>query len=49
VVYTVFRYLYLIHVEKAGGAPEEILLTDRPFQIAMALWGLSVIVIFYFL
>ena len=49
VVYTIFRYLYLIQVEKAGGAPEEILLTDRPFQIAMALWGLSVIVIFYFL
>jgi 4-hydroxybenzoate polyprenyltransferase len=48
VVYTIFRYLYLIHAEQAGGSPEEILLTDRPFQIAMVLWGLSVLAVFYF-
>jgi len=47
VVYTIFRYLYLIHVEDEGGAPEEILLTDRPFQIAMVLWALTVFVVFY--
>ncbi|HET7142968.1 MAG TPA: decaprenyl-phosphate phosphoribosyltransferase, partial [Anaerolineales bacterium] len=47
VVYTIFRYLYLIEVKHAGGAPEEILLSDRPFQIAMVLWGLVVLVIFY--
>ncbi|MDP1602784.1 MAG: hypothetical protein Q8M03_05910, partial [Legionella sp.] len=47
VVYAIFRYLYLIHVEDAGGAPEEILLTDRPFQIAMILWGAAVLTIFY--
>lgn len=48
VVYAIFRYLYLINVEQAGGAPEEILLTDRPFQIAMLLWGAAVLAIFYF-
>lgn len=48
VVYAIFRYLYLIHVEHAGGAPEEILLTDRPFQIAMLLWGAAVLAIFYY-
>lgn len=48
VVYTVFRYMYLIQVEHAGGAPEEILLSDRPFQIAMILWGAAVLAIFYF-
>jgi 4-hydroxybenzoate polyprenyltransferase len=48
VVYAIFRYLYLIQVEKAGGAPEEILLTDRPFQISMLLWGAAVLAIFYF-
>ena len=48
VVYTIFRYLYLIHVEKQGGAPEDILLTDRPFQVALALWALTVLVVFYF-
>jgi 4-hydroxybenzoate polyprenyltransferase len=47
VVYTIFRYLYLIEVKHAGGAPEEILLSDRPFQIAMLLWALTVLVIFY--
>ncbi len=48
VVYAIFRYLYLIQVKHAGGAPEEILLTDRPFQIAMLLWGAAVLAIFYF-
>lgn len=48
VVYAIFRYLYLIEVKHAGGAPEEILLSDRPFQIAMILWGAAVLAIFYF-
>src|SRR5512145_1044816 len=47
VVYTIFRYLYLIEVKHAGGAPEEILLSDRPFQIAMLLWAATVLAIFY--
>jgi 4-hydroxybenzoate polyprenyltransferase len=47
VVYTIFRYLYLIEVKHAGGAPEEILLSDRPFLIAMILWALTVLAIFY--
>jgi len=49
VVYTIFRYLYLIEVKHAGGAPEEILLSDRPFQIAMLLWAVTVLAIFYIL
>ncbi|MFZ6018966.1 MAG: decaprenyl-phosphate phosphoribosyltransferase, partial [Chloroflexota bacterium] len=32
VIYGIFRYLYLIQVEQAGGAPEDIVLTDRPLQ-----------------
>ena len=47
VLYAVFRYLYLIHVKGIGGEPEEIILSDRPFQVAIVLWGLSVIVIMY--
>jgi 4-hydroxybenzoate polyprenyltransferase len=47
VMYTIFRYLYLIHIEKAGGAPEDVLLSDRPFQVAMVLWVLVVLIIFY--
>jgi 4-hydroxybenzoate polyprenyltransferase len=49
VVYGIFRYLYLIQVEHAGGAPEDILLSDRPLQVAIFLWTLSVLAIFYFL
>ncbi len=47
VVYAIFRYLYLIEVKKAGGEPEEILLTDRPFQIGLFLWAAVVIIVFY--
>ncbi len=47
VVYAIFRYLYLVQVKHAGGAPEEILLSDRPFQVGMLLWGLLVLAVFY--
>jgi len=47
VVYAIFRYLYLIQVKDAGGEPEEILLSDRPFQISILLWGLAVLAVFY--
>ncbi len=47
VMYAIFRYLYLVQVKHAGGAPEEILLSDRPFQIGLVLWGLVVLAVFY--
>jgi 4-hydroxybenzoate polyprenyltransferase len=47
VLYGIFRYLYLIQIKKAGGAPEDLLLTDHPLQITIILWGLSVLFIFY--
>jgi 4-hydroxybenzoate polyprenyltransferase len=47
VMYAIFRYLYLIQVKNIGGEPEEILLTDRPFQVSILLWGLAVLVVFY--
>lgn len=49
VLYGVFRYLYLIQVTHQAGAPEEVLLSDRPLQVAIVLWGFSVLVIFYLL
>jgi hypothetical protein len=42
VLYGIFRYLYLIHIRHEGGAPEEILLRDRPLQITLVLWTLVV-------
>ena len=49
VMYAIFRYLYLVHVRGAGGAPDEILLTDRPLQVALALWALVAIIALYVL
>lgn len=49
VLYGIFRYLYLIHVKEMGGAPEEIVLSDRALQATIALWGLSVVVVMYLL
>ena len=47
VLYSIFRYLYLIQVKHSGGAPEEVLLSDRPLQVAILLWGLAVLAVFY--
>jgi 4-hydroxybenzoate polyprenyltransferase len=47
VIYAIFRYLYLIQVRQIGGEPEEILLSDRPFQVSIFLWGLAVLAVFY--
>ncbi len=47
VLYGVFRYLYLIQIKQEGGAPEELLLTDRPLQITILLFGLTVIAVLY--
>lgn len=45
VMYGMFRYLYLIHIEQKGGSPETILLEDRPMQINLLLWVLLVIAV----
>ena len=47
VLYGVLRYLYLIHVKGEGSAPDEVLLKDRPLQIAIVLWGVTFLAILY--
>ncbi len=47
VLYGIFRYLYLLLVKGEGGAPDELLLSDRPLQATIFLWGLSILVLFY--
>ena len=49
VLYGIFRYLYLIHVRGEGSAPDEVVLEDRPIQIAIVLWALSVVLVLYVL
>jgi 4-hydroxybenzoate polyprenyltransferase len=46
-LYGIFRYLYLVHRREGGGSPSELLLTDRPLLLCVALWALSVAVIIY--
>lgn len=47
VLYSIFRYLYLIHEKKLGGSPEEILIRDAPFIVSNLCWGAVVVLILY--
>jgi 4-hydroxybenzoate polyprenyltransferase len=47
VAYGVFRYLFLLHRGGQGGAPETMLLTDRPLLAAVAVWAAVSAVLFY--
>jgi 4-hydroxybenzoate polyprenyltransferase len=47
VIYGVFRYLYLVHREGVGGAPELVVLEDRPLLLTILLWGVLAVAILY--
>jgi 4-hydroxybenzoate polyprenyltransferase len=47
VIYGIFRYLYLVHRRELGGSPTDVLLTDRPLLVAVALWALAMVLIVY--
>lgn len=47
-IFGIFRYLYLIQVKNEGGAPDELVLSDRPLQITFILFAFTVLLIFYF-
>lgn len=47
VVYGIFRYLYLIQVKHQGGAPEEVLFSDRWLQGTIFLYAVSIIFALY--
>jgi 4-hydroxybenzoate polyprenyltransferase len=46
-LYGIFRYLYLVHQKDGGGSPSDMLLTDRPLLICVALWAAVVALIIY--
>ncbi len=46
-LYGIFRYLYLVHRREGGGSPSQMLLTDRPLLVCVALWVAAVVVIVY--
>jgi 4-hydroxybenzoate polyprenyltransferase len=46
-LYGIFRYLYLVHQREGGGSPADLLLTDRPLLMCVALWAMAVVLIIY--
>ncbi len=48
VLYGILRYLYLIHMHKGGGSPEEVLLQDTHVRTSVVLCILSIIALLYF-
>jgi 4-hydroxybenzoate polyprenyltransferase len=47
VLYGIFRYLYLVHQKEQGGSPTDILSTDRPLLVTVALWAAAIVLIVY--
>jgi 4-hydroxybenzoate polyprenyltransferase len=49
VIYGMFRYLYLIHIEKKGGAPDRVLFEDSHILFTVILYVISVVgILIYF-
>jgi 4-hydroxybenzoate polyprenyltransferase len=46
-LYGIFRYLYLIHQREGGANPSEMLLSDRPSLLCVALWACAVVGVIY--
>jgi 4-hydroxybenzoate polyprenyltransferase len=46
-LYGIFRYLYLVHQREGGGSPADLLLTDRPLLVCVAMWATAVALIIY--
>ena len=46
VLYGIFRYLYIVYQKSEGGSPTESLITDKPLLINIALWLITVIILF---
>lgn len=47
IIYSIFRYQYLLQIKETGGVPEETVLTDHPLQLTILLYGITVLVVFY--
>ena len=46
-IYGIFRYLYLVHQREGGGSPADLLITDRPLLLCVALWAAAAVLIIY--
>ncbi len=48
IIYSILRYQFLLQVIGTGGAPEDIVISDRPLMAAILLYGMAVLWIFYY-
>lgn len=48
VIYGIFRYQYLVRVKNLGGAPEDLVLGDRPLLLSLALYAVVAGFVLYF-
>lgn len=46
-IYGIFRYMLLMETRSEGGAPEEVLLQDRPMQLTALLWIVVAALVLY--
>ena len=49
VLFGIFRYLYLVHLQGEGDNPTALVLSDRPLLLNFLLWGATVLVVLYVL
>ncbi len=49
VVFAIFRYLLLIQQNRLTGSPELLLFRDRPLFVSIVGWGVSAVLVLYFL
>ena len=48
VIFSIFRYLYMVYQKGMGGEPEEVLRKDRTMQVSILLWLVTVLILFVF-
>lgn len=47
VIYGLFRYLYLTYKRGEGGSPEELVFSDAPLIVCLALWATTALLVLY--
>ncbi|MFW6074855.1 MAG: decaprenyl-phosphate phosphoribosyltransferase, partial [Chloroflexota bacterium] len=47
VLYGMFRYLFLVYSRGEGGAPDQLLVTDRPLLLTVVFWTITATAILY--
>jgi len=49
VIFGVMRYMQLIYEKNQGESPHKVIMSDKPLLIVVAIWGVLVITILYFI